>query len=382
MAQRRGVLGAPPRDRPAVAVDRRPAPPRRVHRDRGASRSSGPSTPTTRSRSCSPPRRRAPTAARARSRATSRRPTSPGSPPRTATTTTAASTTRGARRREHGRAALSPASSPRPAFDGPALDPPRRRHPPRLGRPAGGRGRRLDLRLDRAHPHARLRPRAGRRVPPLRGLPHRVRGRRGPPRARGRRWSSPTPRPARSQRVETGEQVFFRRDTWHHAFAHGPEPLRVLELFAPPPAAGASGAYARQQPYLEDGALRRRRARRRVDRRAAPAARRLHVDRPADVLWRRDRDVLCGDPRQHGAPDGRSARASGPARPLAPHTHGGDEVLGRSTAPSGPRLARGRRPRVRAGPRTLLPAGRLPARVPRRSAGWRARSAGRPHYLP
>ena len=37
------------------------------------------------------------------------------------------------------------------------------------------------------------------------------------------------------QRIETGESVFFRRDTWHHAFAHGAGPLRVLELFAPPP---------------------------------------------------------------------------------------------------------------------------------------------------
>jgi mannose-6-phosphate isomerase-like protein (cupin superfamily) len=53
------------------------------------------------------------------------------------------------------------------------------------------------------------------------------------------------------ERVAAGEQVFFRRDTWHHAFALGPEPLRVLELFAPPPAAGASSQYARRQPYLE-----------------------------------------------------------------------------------------------------------------------------------
>ncbi len=53
------------------------------------------------------------------------------------------------------------------------------------------------------------------------------------------------------QRAEAGESVFFRRDTWHHAFALGPEPLRVLELFAPPPAAGASSTYAREQPYLE-----------------------------------------------------------------------------------------------------------------------------------
>ena len=43
------------------------------------------------------------------------------------------------------------------------------------------------------------------------------------------------------QRAGTGESVFFSRDTWHHAFALGPEPLRVLELFAPPPAAGADG---------------------------------------------------------------------------------------------------------------------------------------------
>ena len=38
VAQRRGVLGAAPGGRPALAVDRRPAPPRRVHRDRRAIR--------------------------------------------------------------------------------------------------------------------------------------------------------------------------------------------------------------------------------------------------------------------------------------------------------------------------------------------------------
>jgi mannose-6-phosphate isomerase-like protein (cupin superfamily) len=52
-------------------------------------------------------------------------------------------------------------------------------------------------------------------------------------------------------RVEAGEAVFFRRDTWHHAFAHGEGPLRVLELFAPPPSTGTSGAYAQTQPYLD-----------------------------------------------------------------------------------------------------------------------------------
>ena len=66
----------------------------------------------------------------------------------------------------------------------PGADPARRRHPPRVGRARLGRGVRLDLRVDRARAHARVRARAGRRVPPLGGLPHDLRGRRGPARAR------------------------------------------------------------------------------------------------------------------------------------------------------------------------------------------------------
>lgn len=53
------------------------------------------------------------------------------------------------------------------------------------------------------------------------------------------------------QLVETGESVAFGPDTWHHAFAHGSDELRVLELFAPPPSTGSSGPYARSRPYLE-----------------------------------------------------------------------------------------------------------------------------------
>jgi mannose-6-phosphate isomerase-like protein (cupin superfamily) len=49
-----------------------------------------------------------------------------------------------------------------------------------------------------------------------------------------------------------GEAIFFRRDTWHHGHSFGPEPLRVLEYFAPPPATGASSAYARTRPNLTD----------------------------------------------------------------------------------------------------------------------------------
>lgn len=52
-------------------------------------------------------------------------------------------------------------------------------------------------------------------------------------------------------RLEPGETLFFRRDTWHHGFSYGGENVRVLELFAPPPATGSSGAYARTKPYVE-----------------------------------------------------------------------------------------------------------------------------------
>ena len=94
-------------------------------------------------------------------------------------------------------------------------------------------------------------------------------------------------------RAEPGESVFFRRDTWHHGFSYGDDPLRVLEFFAPPPATGTSGAYARTRPYLEEsvyasdalvGNL--------VD--APTAAGSLRLVRRGDAVWRLDRDVLVG----------------------------------------------------------------------------------------
>jgi quercetin dioxygenase-like cupin family protein len=127
------------------------------------------------------------------------------------------------------------------------------------------------------------------------------------------------------QRAGAGESVFFRRDTWHHAFALGPEPLRVLELFAPPPAAGASSAYAREQPYLKTS--------RYADDSllghwppAEPRASRLRVIRPADVLWRRDLGVLCGVlvSTEHLTT---ATLELGPGETAAAHEHGGDEVL-------------------------------------------------------
>jgi mannose-6-phosphate isomerase-like protein (cupin superfamily) len=53
-------------------------------------------------------------------------------------------------------------------------------------------------------------------------------------------------------RVPAGESVFFGPNTWHHVFAHGTEPLRVLEFLAPPPSAGTTGAYARSRPLVSE----------------------------------------------------------------------------------------------------------------------------------
>ncbi len=94
-------------------------------------------------------------------------------------------------------------------------------------------------------------------------------------------------------RAEPGESVFFRRDTWHHGFSYGDEPLRVLEFFAPPPATGTSGAYARTRPYLDES----RYAVEGVlatlgETRPGPGT--LRVLRPADAVWQLDRDVLVG----------------------------------------------------------------------------------------
>lgn len=50
--------------------------------------------------------------------------------------------------------------------------------------------------------------------------------------------------------VNRGEAVFFQRDTWHHGFSYGSEPLKVLEFFAPPPSQGTSSAYAKTKPNL------------------------------------------------------------------------------------------------------------------------------------
>ncbi len=93
-------------------------------------------------------------------------------------------------------------------------------------------------------------------------------------------------------RAEPGESVFFRRDTWHHGFSYGEDDLRVLELFAPPPATGTSGAYAQTRPYLAESTYADDRVLGRLVGPPEPGS--FRVLRPADATWRLDRGVLVG----------------------------------------------------------------------------------------
>ena len=99
--------------------------------------------------------------------------------------------------------------------------------------------------------------------------------------------------------AEAGEAVFFRRDTWHHAISYGEDELRVLELFAPPPAAGTSGSYAQTREnlidvtYTDDGALQRWP----MDSETIRSAQTMRVVRRNDRLWRlegQDNPALVG----------------------------------------------------------------------------------------
>ena len=93
-------------------------------------------------------------------------------------------------------------------------------------------------------------------------------------------------------RVATGEAAFFRRDTWHHVFNEGPEELRVLEVFAPPPSTGTSGRYAQSKPnltasrYVRDDLL----GRWPMERAAIAASNTIVPLRETDLLWRYEGD--------------------------------------------------------------------------------------------
>jgi quercetin dioxygenase-like cupin family protein len=100
-------------------------------------------------------------------------------------------------------------------------------------------------------------------------------------------------------RVTAGEAAFFRRDTWHHCFSCGTEPLRVLEYFAPLPAQGTSELHAQskqdlttshdaQDQWLGQWPIRMMEARARWS---------IQVLREPDLLWRlegQQRRILVG----------------------------------------------------------------------------------------
>jgi quercetin dioxygenase-like cupin family protein len=125
-------------------------------------------------------------------------------------------------------------------------------------------------------------------------------------------------------RAGPGESVFFRRDTWHHGFSYGEDELRVLEFFAPPPATGTSGAYARTKPYLgesvyaDDAVVGRL-----VER---PAPRSFRVLRPGDAVLRLDLGVLVGllVSTEHLTVGTITSLAG---RRSAEESHGGDELV-------------------------------------------------------
>jgi mannose-6-phosphate isomerase-like protein (cupin superfamily) len=96
--------------------------------------------------------------------------------------------------------------------------------------------------------------------------------------------------------LEPGESAFFRKDTWHHGFSLGAEPVRVLEFFAPPPSTGTSGPYARTRPYLPEEQWRYGHDELvgELPGAGGPSRRTLHPVRPADRSHRLEGDALVG----------------------------------------------------------------------------------------
>ncbi|HEV7310578.1 cupin domain-containing protein [Ensifer sp.] len=92
-----------------------------------------------------------------------------------------------------------------------------------------------------------------------------------------------------------GEALFFRKDTWHHGFNLGNEQVRVLEFFAPPPAKGTSGPYARTKPYIEIEQSRYGQSeflgRWPMEAAAQRKARTIHPMRDADLLFSLDQQT-------------------------------------------------------------------------------------------
>lgn len=101
------------------------------------------------------------------------------------------------------------------------------------------------------------------------------------------------PQTGEMQVAKPGEALFFRKDTWHHGFNLGEEPVRVLEYFSPPPAKGTSGPYARTKELVTHSVYSRRDLAGRwpMDAAAERAARTIHPMRDTDLLWSLDQET-------------------------------------------------------------------------------------------
>lgn len=101
-------------------------------------------------------------------------------------------------------------------------------------------------------------------------------------------YISANPETGEVQVAHQGEAIFFRKNTWHHGFNGGTGPVRVLELFAPPPATGTSGAYARSRPYVETSLYARDAWLGSLPMRAGElkAADSMRILRDSDLVWR------------------------------------------------------------------------------------------------
>jgi mannose-6-phosphate isomerase-like protein (cupin superfamily) len=133
------------------------------------------------------------------------------------------------------------------------------------------------------------------------------------------------PETAEVHLLEAGEAVGFGPDTWHHVFAHGPGDLRVIEFFAPPPATGTSGPYARTKPYLDHSSY--------EDNSvighwpgAARSRTTLHPIRRTDQSYRLSGDALIGVMASTDQLTVATLSLS-PGAASAPQRRGGDEVI-------------------------------------------------------
>jgi mannose-6-phosphate isomerase-like protein (cupin superfamily) len=128
--------------------------------------------------------------------------------------------------------------------------------------------------------------------------------------------------------VNKGQAAFFRKDTWHHGFSYGKEPVRVLEFFAPPPATGTTGAYSKSKPFLKKfkesqdewigkWPMSRPEAQRRYT---------MEVMGDSDLLWRLEGQALVGlyASTEH-LTAGKMTLLPGQKSDL--HTHQGDESI-------------------------------------------------------